>query len=92
MALSDELDKLQDLHQRGALTDAEFARAKARLLDESAAPGASPAPSPAVASDQCVSAGGAPSSRGRSPWRAIKPKTSAASAMKSTVTEAMVGV
>ena len=33
MALSDELSKLQDLHQRGALTDDEFARAKARLLD-----------------------------------------------------------
>jgi phage shock protein PspC (stress-responsive transcriptional regulator) len=33
MALSDELAKLQDLHQRGALTDDEFSRAKARLLD-----------------------------------------------------------
>ena len=32
MALSDELAKLQELHQRGALTDDEFARAKARLL------------------------------------------------------------
>lgn len=33
MALSDELAKLQDLHQRGALTDDEFSRAKARVLD-----------------------------------------------------------
>lgn len=33
MVMSDELTKLQDLHQRGALTDEEFSRAKARLLD-----------------------------------------------------------
>lgn len=39
MALSDELAKLQELHQRGALTDDEFARAKARLVG---------APSPTV--------------------------------------------
>ena len=32
MALSDELAKLQELQQSGALTDDEFARAKARLL------------------------------------------------------------
>ena len=32
MALSDELGKLGELHQRGVLTDEEFARAKARLL------------------------------------------------------------
>ena len=31
MALSDELTKLQDLHQRGVLTDEEYSRAKARL-------------------------------------------------------------
>jgi phage shock protein C len=36
MALSDELAKLQDLHQRGALTDEEFSRAKARVLDSAA--------------------------------------------------------
>jgi hypothetical protein len=47
MALSDELTKLQDLHQRGALTDEEFSRAKDRLLDESAAPTATSTPSPA---------------------------------------------
>jgi len=33
MALSDELAKLEEMHRRGALTDDEFARAKARLLD-----------------------------------------------------------
>lgn len=32
MSDSDELNKLADLHQRGALTDEEFARAKARIL------------------------------------------------------------
>lgn len=32
MSDSDELAKLADLHQRGALSDEEFARAKARLL------------------------------------------------------------
>jgi len=48
MALSDELNKLQDLHQRGALTDAEFARAKARLLDEGAAPAAQSPPAVAA--------------------------------------------
>ena len=33
MALSDELNKLDELRQRGVLSDDEFARAKARLLD-----------------------------------------------------------
>jgi len=33
MALSDELDKLDELRQRGVLTDGEFASAKARLLE-----------------------------------------------------------
>ena len=32
MALSEELTKLEELHQRGVLTDEEFARAKARVL------------------------------------------------------------
>ena len=49
MALSDELAKLQDLHQRGALTDEEFARAKARLLDEPKSRDAAANPSPALA-------------------------------------------
>ena len=39
MALSDELTKLQELHQRGALSDNEFSRAKLRLLEGGAAPG-----------------------------------------------------
>jgi len=32
MALSDELSKLGELHQRGVLTDDEFSRAKGRVL------------------------------------------------------------
>jgi phage shock protein C len=34
MALSDELSKLEELRQRGVLTEEEFLRAKSRLLDE----------------------------------------------------------
>jgi phage shock protein PspC (stress-responsive transcriptional regulator) len=33
MSLADELSKLDELRSRGALSDEEFARAKARLLD-----------------------------------------------------------
>jgi phage shock protein PspC (stress-responsive transcriptional regulator) len=33
MSTSDELAKLGELHQQGVLSDEEFARAKARLLD-----------------------------------------------------------
>ncbi len=40
MSESDELGKLGDLHQRGVLTDDEFARAKARILNGSVAAGA----------------------------------------------------
>ena len=36
MSLSDELARLGDLHQRGVITDAEFARAKAHALDGAA--------------------------------------------------------
>lgn len=63
MALSDELTKLQDLHQRGVLSDEEFSRAKVRLLDEDAEPSAPSTPSPMVAAinalrrsggDRCV--------------------------------------
>jgi len=36
MAESDELEKLGDLHRRGILSDDEFARAKARVLNGSA--------------------------------------------------------
>ena len=32
MAMSDELNKLDELHKRGVLTDEEFARAKSRVL------------------------------------------------------------
>lgn len=42
MSLSDELQKLRDLHLCGALTNAEFETAKARLLN----PGGSSAPPP----------------------------------------------
>jgi len=34
MSLSDELGKLDELHQRGVLSDGEFSRAKARLLGQ----------------------------------------------------------
>lgn len=40
MTEADDLNKLADLHARGALSDEEFARAKARLLG--AAPAAQP--------------------------------------------------
>jgi phage shock protein C len=36
MMLSEELNKLQELRQRGVLSDDEFSRAKNRLLDSSA--------------------------------------------------------
>lgn len=37
MSLADELSRLDELRQRGVLSDEEFARAKARLLDGPAA-------------------------------------------------------
>ncbi len=39
MTLSDELIKLEQLRDRGSLTNDEFARAKARLLDSPASAG-----------------------------------------------------
>jgi phage shock protein PspC (stress-responsive transcriptional regulator) len=42
MALADELQKLDELRQRGTLTEEEFARAKARLLEGQ--PAAGPVP------------------------------------------------
>jgi hypothetical protein len=42
MTLSDELRKLQELHHSGALTDEEFAAAKATVLDNAAAGSAAP--------------------------------------------------
>ena len=47
MSLTDELNKLEDLRARGVLSEAEFQRAKQRLLD--GPPWPSSAPSPAVA-------------------------------------------
>ncbi len=49
MLLSEELTKLRELHQCGALTDDEFSRAKNRLLDSSVFSGVS-APSQALSS------------------------------------------
>jgi phage shock protein C len=43
MSMSDELAKLDELHRRGALTDDEFGRAKARLLESPGVPGPVPA-------------------------------------------------
>ncbi len=33
MSLSEEIDRLAEMHRRGVLSDEEFARAKSRLLD-----------------------------------------------------------
>ncbi len=38
MSIADELRQLHELHQRGALTDEEFSRAKARVLHPVSAP------------------------------------------------------
>ena len=48
MSDSAELARLADLHQRGALSDEEFARAKARLLNGEATARSSTAPNPAL--------------------------------------------
>ena len=48
MSLSDELNRLDELHRRGALSDDEFARAKARLLNGAAPPREAPAALDAV--------------------------------------------
>ena len=42
MALSDELQRLADLRQQGALTEDEFQRAKARLLESGPAASITP--------------------------------------------------
>ncbi len=49
MTLSDEFAKLQDLHQRGALSDEEFSRAKELLLSGSPRSTDSPMPTAAFA-------------------------------------------
>ncbi|MBH9551666.1 PspC domain-containing protein [Inhella gelatinilytica] len=46
MSAAEELQRLADLHRQGALTDAEFAQAKARLLNE---PAGAPAAAPSAA-------------------------------------------
>ena len=38
MSTADDLSRLADLHRSGALTDAEYARSKARVLEEGASP------------------------------------------------------
>ncbi len=48
MSLVDDLARLEEMRARGTLDEAEFQRAKARLIDAPAAPSAPPfAPSPA---------------------------------------------
>ena len=51
MSHADELHKLSELHARGALSDEEYARAKARVLDGDTAPGPSSYRSEAPAMD-----------------------------------------
>jgi phage shock protein C len=56
MALSDELAKLEEMRQRGALTDDEFARAKAQLLDGGATATHAPPPNPPPAAIAAINA------------------------------------
>ncbi|MEZ5606339.1 MAG: PspC domain-containing protein [Burkholderiaceae bacterium] len=44
MSIADELSKLDELRQRGTLSDAEFARAKERLLGTATPPPPAPPP------------------------------------------------
>ena len=48
MALADELIRLEQLHSRGTLNDEEFARAKARVLENGVPGGVGAGQSPAV--------------------------------------------
>jgi phage shock protein C len=48
MGLSEELERLDELHRRGTLTADEFARAKARVLDERGEPQSSAAAGPST--------------------------------------------
>jgi phage shock protein PspC (stress-responsive transcriptional regulator) len=52
MGLPEELERLDELHRRGALTADEFARAKARVLDDRGGSPPSAAPGPATALGQ----------------------------------------
>jgi phage shock protein C len=56
MALSDELAKLEEMRQRGALTDDEFSRAKAHLLDGGATAAGTPHPNPPPAAIAAINA------------------------------------
>jgi phage shock protein C len=38
MSIAEELERLQALHDRGTISDEEFARAKAQVLDQSPSP------------------------------------------------------
>ena len=49
MIVSEEIKRLHELHQAGALSDDEFARAKARLLNADASQHGAPPPSPGPA-------------------------------------------
>ncbi len=48
MSLSDELHQLGELHQRGVLSDEEFARAKAKVLSGTPSPASSSAAAIAI--------------------------------------------
>ena len=48
MSLSDELHQLGELHQRGVLSDEEFARAKAKVLNGTASPATTSATATAI--------------------------------------------
>ena len=48
MSLSDELERLAALRERGVLTDAEFEAAKGKLLDSNAQAGSSGSPMPGI--------------------------------------------
>lgn len=60
MGLAEELARLQQLHQSGALTYDEYARAKSMLLNETTTRGA-----PSAASPEVTFAAGVPSPRPR---------------------------
>ncbi|WAC74666.1 PspC domain-containing protein [Roseateles sp. SL47] len=50
MSASEELQRLADLHQRGVLSDEEFAQAKSRVLGSIGGAASAAAPAPAVSS------------------------------------------
>ena len=74
MNLADEIQKLRDLHQSGALNDAEFESAKARLLGGNAPPPLPPAHSFAIPPAQSFSP--APEQNYTPPQAALAPPPS----------------